>query len=138
MTSLQIFSGKLSTISEHSNELFFLGVCICCQKFWTAGLQRFEKKGQFSKRFFGIFEILDDPFLSGGFSECIYILSPVVGCRLYSRNSRFLFWQQPVIFIRTNLSINIALQVTVKIITFKACGYGNQFQRVSVVVLFLW
>ena len=47
-----------------------------------------EKKGQFCKDFFGIFEILDDPFLSEHFQKSIYnrFFSPIVSCRLYSCN----------------------------------------------------
>ena len=45
MTLLQTFSGKLSTIAEHSEGNIFLQVCVCwSQKVSTAGLQRWKKR----------------------------------------------------------------------------------------------
>ena len=39
-----------------------------------------------------------------------------------------LFWQQPAIFVKIDLSIDVVLQVIVKNIMFKARRYGLQFQ----------
>ena len=64
MISLYTFSGKLSTTSEYSNELFFLESVFA--KVRNSRLQGCSVKGKrdsFAKKVFVIFEILEDPFL---------------------------------------------------------------------------
>ena len=84
------FSCRLPTISEYSKETFFLEPVFAEVR--NSGLQGCsvrKKKGQFCKDVFGIFEILEYPFLFEHFENVSVVqLGSIVGCRLYSCNSK--------------------------------------------------
>ena len=57
------FSGRLPTISEYSNETFFLESVLLKSEIQDCRSLALEKKGHFRKDIFGIFEILEYLFL---------------------------------------------------------------------------
>ena len=121
-------SYKLLTILEHSK-----GTCSWSRKILDCRPVTLEKNGQSCKTFFGVFENLEHGLLFQHFEKSIYncFFSPIVGCRLYSCNcikrelhylcffytsthknvfDGLLFWQQPTIFLRMDLPIDVFFQ----------------------------
>ena len=83
MASLQTFFWKISIYYRTlKRKHFSCSLCLLKSEFWTAGLQRQRKRENLD--FFGIFEVLEHPFLSEHLQNVSVQCSPGVDCRLYS------------------------------------------------------
>ena len=65
----RLFSGKLPTISEYSQEFFFLESVLLKSEILHYRAEALEKRGQFRNDFLWIFKILEDVFLSEHFQN---------------------------------------------------------------------
>ena len=65
----RLFSGKLPTISEYSQEIFFLESVLLKSEILHYRAEALEKRGQFRNDFLWIFKILEDVFLSEHFQN---------------------------------------------------------------------
>ena len=75
MTLINAFtSGKVPTISEYSQATFFLDSLFAQVRFSRLQSCSLEKKGQSCKKLFGIFEILEHPFLSEHFQKVVSVV----------------------------------------------------------------